>query len=256
MIKTEYTINTNSLKLATKIITGSNNWNILFLGGYASDMKGKKAHFLADLAIKLGSSAVFFDYSGHGESEGNFSDGTIGSWFDDTCIIFDKYCRKKNTIIIGSSMGGWLAMLLAKKYTNLIFGMILLAPAFDFPKRLILPNLNDKEISILNRVGQIALPSGIPTEPDIIFTKKLYDESYHHNILDSKEKIDLNCKVRIIQGLKDTDVPWQHALLCDKCVSSPDLQIIMLSDGDHRLSTNDNLQRLKTEVSEMLQSLS
>lgn len=248
MIKTEYTLNSHSLKLAVKIISGKNDWNILFLGGYASDMTGKKASFLAELTTKLEGSAVFFDYSGHGKSEGNFIDGTIGSWFNDACIIFEKFCQKKKTIIIGSSMGGWMAMMLAKKYSSQCAGLILLCPAPDFPSKIILPKLNRKEIDIFNKNRQIALTRDIPKDTDIIFTKKLYTESYQHNLLSNNQQIILKCKVRILHGLMDDDVPWQHALLCEKSITSSDKQIILFSDGNHNLSKDDNLVRLKTEI--------
>ena len=238
---------------------------LFWLGGYKSDMKGTKAVALADWAAKAGRACVRFDYFGHGESEGAFTDGTIGRWLADSVAVFDAYCRGPQ-ILIGSSMGGWLALLMARALKRRpppypppqavegrvgaaasIAGMVLIAPAVDFTEELMWKRFTPEIKRELDQTGVWARPSQYAAEPYLV-TRQLIDEGRNHLLLGSM--IETGCPVRILQGVEDPDVPWQHAVALTSRLASDDVVLTLVKDGDHRLSRPEDIERMLSAVAE------
>jgi alpha-beta hydrolase superfamily lysophospholipase len=217
------------------------------LGGfelaYAHD-GGKKADALAELARSTRRMALRFDYSGHGKSSGKSTDGTISAWLEQATHMFLRHTTSKR-IIVGSSMGGWLALLLARKLKyedpaafRRIAGMVLLAPATDMTQKLMWDNFDDAAKEHLRNSGIYLQPSeyGAPYE---ITTKLLADGEQHQILTDG---LNLPFPVRILQGTEDTEVPVAHAIDTFDALSGPDITITMIKNGDHRLSTPTQLK--------------
>ena len=227
---------------------------LFWLSGYKSDMRGTKAEALAHWAEQAGRACVRFDYSGHGESGGGeFTDGTIGRWLADALGVFDAYCRGPQ-ILVGSSMGGWLALLLVRALRQRpqagpasVAGLVLIAPAVDFTEELmwkrftpeIKRELEDKEVW--------ARPSEYSAEPYLV-TRQLIDEGRNHLLLGGM--IETGCPVRILQGVEDPDVPWHHAVELVSRLASDDVVLTLVKDGDHRLSRPEDIERLIRAVAE------
>ena len=238
--------------LAVRPLSGASP-GLFWLGGYKSDMQGTKAVALADWASRQGRACVRFDYSGHGESEGAFTDGTIGRWLADSLAVFDAYCRGPQ-ILVGSSMGGWLALLLTqelKRRQNAgvasVAGMVLIAPAVDFTEELMWKRFTPEIKRELDEKGVWARPSEYSAEPYLV-TRQLIEEGRKHLILGSM--IETGCPVRILQGVEDPDVPWQHAKALVSRLASDDVVLTLVKDGDHRLSRPEDIERLLRAVAE------
>jgi pimeloyl-ACP methyl ester carboxylesterase len=226
---------------------------LLWLGGYKSDMKGTKAAALADWAAQAGRACVRFDYSGHGESEGAFTDGTIGRWLADSLAVFDACCAGPQ-ILIGSSMGGWLALLLTRELkrrghsgTASIAGMVLIAPAVDFTEELMWKCFTPEIKRELEEKGVWARPSQYSAEPYLV-TRQLIEDGRNHLLLGGL--IETGCPVRILQGVEDPDVPWQHAVELTSRLASDDVVLTLVKDGDHRLSRPEDIERMIAAVKE------
>ncbi|MEQ9489566.1 MAG: alpha/beta hydrolase [Alphaproteobacteria bacterium] len=221
---------------------------ILFCGGFHSDMTGSKASRLDDHLTDRQTNFTRFDYSGHGSSGGRFEDGTIGYWYDDCLAVFDTVTGGPQ-IVVGSSMGGWMAMLLARDRPERISGLILMAPAPDFPSDLIEPSLSPEHRHDLERRGQcdIASEYGDSAYP---ITRRFLDESRDHNLLGGAP-IPVRGPVRILHGDADPDVPLSHGFLAASVLQSEDLVVEVIKGGDHRLSTERDLSHLCRRVDEM-----
>jgi pimeloyl-ACP methyl ester carboxylesterase len=226
---------------------------LFWLGGYKSDMKGTKAVALADWAAQAGRACVRFDYSGHGESEGAFTDGTIGRWLADSLAVFDACCEGPQ-ILIGSSMGGWLALLLTRELKRRpapqaasIAGMVLIAPAVDFTEELMWKRFTPEIKRELEDTGVWARPSQYSPEPYLV-TRQLIEEGRKHLLLGGL--IETGCPVRILQGVEDPDVPWQHAVALTSRLASDDVVLTLVKDGDHRLSRPEDIERMIQAVKE------
>jgi pimeloyl-ACP methyl ester carboxylesterase len=231
---------------------------LFWLGGYKSDMKGTKAAALADWAEREGRSCVRFDYSGHGESEGAFTDGTIGRWLADSLAVFDACCRGPQ-ILIGSSMGGWLALLLVRELKRRsrqagagdaasAAGMVLIAPAVDFTEELMWKRFTPAIKRELEETGVWARPSAYAPEPYLV-TRQLIEEGRNHLVLGAM--IETGCPVRILQGVEDPDVPWRHAVELTSRLASDDVVLTLVKDGDHRLSRPEDIGRMLRAVAEL-----
>jgi pimeloyl-ACP methyl ester carboxylesterase len=225
---------------------------LLWLGGYKSDMKGTKAQALADWAARQGRSCVRFDYSGHGESGGAFADGTIGRWLAEALAVFEACCRGPQ-VVIGSSMGSWLALLLARALrgrkapaANLV-GLVLVAPAVDFTEELMWKRFTPEIKRELAEKGVWARPSQYSPEPYLV-TRQLIEEGRNHLLLGAM--IETGCPVRILQGVQDPDVPWQHAKALVARFACDDVVLTLIKDGDHRLSRPEDIERLIRAVQE------
>ena len=227
---------------------------LFWLGGYKSDMKGTKAEALAQWAQREGRACVRFDYSGHGESEGEFTDGTIGRWLADSVTVFDACCHGPQ-ILVGSSMGGWLALLLVRELNRRgptgpasVAGMVLVAPAVDFTEELMWKRFTPAIKRELEETGVWRRPSDYSPEPYLV-TRRLIEEGRDHLLLGGM--IETGCPVRILQGVEDPDVPWRHAVELVSRLASDDVVLTLVKDGDHRLSRPEDIERLIRAVAEL-----
>lgn len=223
---------------------------LFWLGGFKSSMMGLKADALADWSRANNHAFTRMDYSGHGASGGDFIDGTITRWLEEALGIF-KAATKGPQIIIGSSMGGWLALLLAQAmaHENRIMGIILIAPAWDMSERLMTARLSDEAKAALAKDGFFKRPSAYGDD-DYIITKKLIDDGANHLIGD--KKLHLGCSVHILHGQSDEDVPWQHGQELMTLLPRDDVSFTLVPDGDHRLSRDEDLKRLMAAIEAMI----
>jgi len=226
--------------------------SLLWLGGFKSDMRGTKAEALDTWAAGAGRALVRFDYSGHGESGGAFADGTIGRWLEDSLAVFDACCRGPQ-VVIGSSMGGWLALLMVRALaeravaTATVAGLVLIAPAVDFTEELMWKQFPPEIRRAIEEHGGWTRPSAYGDEPYLI-SRALIEEGRNHLLLGSM--IEPGCPVRILQGVKDPDVPWQHAVELTSRIARDDVVLTLVKDGDHRLSRPEDIERLLAAVAE------
>ena len=225
---------------------------LFWLGGFNSDMQGTKALALDVWAAGQGRACVRFDYSGHGESGGAFVDGTIGQWLEESLAVFEQFCRGPQ-VVIGSSMGGWMALLLAREMAKRTgrraspAGLVLIAPAPDFTEALMWNAFSPEAKKEIETNGVWLRPSQYG-EPYPI-TRALIEEGRNHLMLGSA--IDVGCPVRILQGAQDPDVPWQHAFALAHRLPADDVVLTMIQDGDHRLSRPQDIARLIAAVAEI-----
>lgn len=219
---------------------------ILLLHGFRSDMNGSKAAYLIELTQKLGLAFTRLDYRGHGSSTGHYADFTASDWFEDVLQVFDQTTGPQ--IVIGSSLGGWLMCRLAKQRPERIHGLIGIAAAPDFPAELILPRLTPAQKETLEREGRLTAPSdfGDPT----IFTQKLIDDSVKNPVLGTP--LSFKGPVRLLQGMKDEDVPWRHALRLMEIFPEADVRLTLFKDGGHRLAEPPQLEELGRTVEEII----
>lgn len=229
---------------------------LFWLGGFKSDMRGTKAEALSAFAREHGRACVRFDYSGHGESGGVFTDGTIGRWLEDSLAVFDAFCRGP-IVAIGSSMGGWLALLLARELRRRagsgrisaasLAAIVLIAPAVDFTEVLMWRKFSRKVQREIKEKGFWLRPSAYGEEPYPI-TRTLIEEGRSHLLLDGL--IETGCPVRVLQGVQDPDVPWTHAVDLVARFAQDDVVLTLVKDGDHRLSRAEDIDRLIAAVRE------
>ncbi len=227
------------------------NPGLFWLGGFKSDMKGTKAEALDRWGAEHGRAVTRFDYSGHGESGGAFTDGSIGRWLEESLAVYRAFCRGPQ-VVIGSSRGGWLALLLANalredKTAAPLAGLVLIAPAVDFTEELMWKQFDAEVKREIKLKGQWSRPSQYSDEPYII-TRKLIEEGRKHLLLDGV--IETGCPVRILQGVQDADVPWQHAAELVARFARDDVVFTLIKDGDHRLSRPEDIERLLAAVGE------
>jgi pimeloyl-ACP methyl ester carboxylesterase len=220
---------------------------VVFLGGFRSDMTGTKAVALHDWARERGQAFLRFDYLGHGQSSGRFEDGTIGRWLDDSLAAIDQLTTGR-LVLVGSSMGGWLSLLVALKRPQRLAGLVLIAAAPDFTERMLLKGLSPEDRAILEREGRLERPSQYSPEPSV-FTWKLIEEGRNHLVLD--KKLVLPCPVRLLHGQSDPDVPWEYSLQIARHLEAPDVVTTFVKGGDHRLSTPADIARLIATVEEL-----
>jgi pimeloyl-ACP methyl ester carboxylesterase len=214
-------------------------------------MKGTKAEALDHWAGKEGRACLRFDYSGHGESGGSFIEGTIGRWLEESLAVYLRFARGPQ-LVIGSSMGGWLALLLARalaahKDSASITGMVLIAPAVDFTEELMWKQFSDVTRRELEEKGIWLRPSEYGDEPYPI-TRGLIEDGRNHLLLGGL--IETGCPVHILQGVQDPDVPWRHAVELVSRFSRDDVVLTLIKDGDHRLSRPEDIERLIAAVKE------
>ncbi len=204
-------------------------------------MDGGKAEFLHARCRDLGHAFTRFDYGGHGKSSGRFADGTIGDWYRDALAILDTVCQGPQ-IVVGSSMGAWMALMLARDRPDRVAGLILIAPAPDFPQRLMLPHLPEAARAALERDGVWYRPSEFEADPYPI-TRRLIEESRRHEVL-SGSSIKVRGAVHILHGTADEVVPLSHAQAVADWVKADSVTLETVEGGDHRLSTPADLDRL------------
>lgn len=218
---------------------------VVWLGGFKSDMTGTKAEAIAAWAEAEGRAFLRFDYSGHGASDGRFDDGTISAWLDDALAAIDALAQGP-LVLVGSSMGGWIAALAALQRRDRVAGIVFIAPAPDFTEELIWNRMTGAERDELLRRGRLEEHSEYSDEPTVI-TRALIEDGRKHLVLGGE--IAINCPVRILQGMADPDVPWRHTLRFANCLSTDDLELIFLKSGDHRLSKLHEIKRILSVLS-------
>lgn len=222
---------------------------LIWLSGYRSDMSGSKAVELDKFAAENGLACLRLDYSGHGLSSGKFTDGTISRWLEEAlAVILHK--APERILVVGSSMGGWIALRLAQELAKRpkgprLEGMVLIAPAPDFTSDLIEPNLTKKEQTSLAERGYFEERSAYSPEPNI-YTRALIEDGRDNSVL--KGIIETRCPVHILQGMKDPDVPYQHALKLVEHLPADDVVLTFVRDGDHRLSRPQDIERMLAAV--------
>jgi len=221
--------------------------DVLFLSGFRSDMDGSKALALDAWAARTGRALVRFDYSGHGRSGGRFEDGTIGRWLEESLAVLDGLCRRP-VILVGSSMGGWLALLVARARRGAAAGLVLVAPAPDFTTRLLEPSLDAEARAALARDGVWMRPSAYGDGPYPV-TRALIEDSRAHLLLD--RPIEVGCPVHILQGVRDEAVPWSYATELVSKLAGEEVVLTLIKDGDHRLSRPQDVERLIAAVEEI-----
>lgn len=242
----KFIIGDNNRKIAYHKLEG-NGPAVIFCGGYMSDMEGTKACFLEQACRELGLSYVRFDYSGHGSSSEDFVDGTIGKWKEDALAVVDQLTDGP-LIIVGSSMGGWIGLLVSLARKQRIKAFIGIAAAPDFTRELMWDNYNDDIRETLKRDGIFLEPSNYSDEPYKVTYALIQDGE--KNILLDKD-IDLECSVRLFHGLQDKDVPSDYSARIAEKVKSEDVILCYNKSGDHSLSSNADLQRLKAALVEL-----
>ena len=220
---------------------------VVWLGGFRSDMAGTKAQALADWALAQDRAFLRFDYFGHGESSGDFLEGSITRWRQDVLEAIDALTAGP-LVLVGSSMGGWLALLAAVARPQRVQALVLVAPAPDFTEALMRPALSPEALAALERDGVWTAPSdhdpaGYP------ITRLLIEDGARWSVLPGP--LGFGGPVRILQGGRDESVPWTHAHELVDALESPDVVFTLIKDGDHRLSRPQDLARLIAAVEEL-----
>ena len=229
---------------------------VFWLGGFKSDMEGSKAVALDGWAAQSGRQATRFDYSGHGRScgdrGGRFEDGTISRWLEEALAVF-RQVTSGPQIVVGSSMGGWIALLLAKALREAgeaerLAGLVLIAPALDMTQTLLWERFDEAAKREIEEKGFYAQPSDYSDEP-YVFTRDLIADGRAHCF--GEAIIETGCPVHVIQGMLDTDVPWSHATALMERLALDDAVLTLVRDGDHRLSRPQDIDRLIRAVDEI-----
>jgi pimeloyl-ACP methyl ester carboxylesterase len=222
---------------------------IVWLGGFKSDMRGTKAEHLDRFAALCHRDYLRFDYSGHGFSEGSFEEATVGMWLEESLAAIRSLTQGPQ-ILVGSSMGGWLALLAAKALhesgeADRLKGLVLIAPAVDFTEALIFNRMSAAARAELMDKGVWFNPSAYSPEPYPI-TRRLIEEGRNHLLFGGE--IRAYCAVHILQGMKDEDVPWRHALTLVEHLAFDPVSLTLIKDGDHRLSREEDLARIEAAI--------
>lgn len=226
---------------------------VVWLGGFRSDMTGAKAGSLDELGAETGAAVTRFDYSGHGQSGGDFLDGTISRWLEETVAVFETTHGPQ--VVVGSSMGGWIALLLARELgrrglRDRLRHVVLIAPAVDMTEELMLKGFSKKQLKALEQAGRVDRPSAYSDEPYPI-TAALIEDGRRHLLFG--KGIDVGAPVTILQGGKDTDVPREHAMRLVQHLLVDPVTVTLIPDGDHRLSRPEDLELLKAAVRRALE---
>ena len=228
---------------------GAHRPGVVWLGGFKSDMASTKASRLDDWAAENGRAFLRFDYSGHGESGGSFEAGTISLWLEESLAVL-RAMTEGPAILVGSSMGGWIALLVARALADAgeaarLAGMVLIAPATDFTEALIFARLPPEARQAIQSSGVWLRPSPYSPEPYPI-TRALIEDGRRHLLFGST--IHSHCPVHILQGMQDADVPWRHALTLVEHLAGDPVTLTLVKDGDHRLSRDEDMARLIAAV--------
>lgn len=228
--------------------TRGNGPGVVFLGGFKSDMTGTKAQHLQEWADRTGRAFLRFDYSGHGASSGNFLDGAIGDWADDALAVLDALTEGPQ-VLVGSSMGGWIALLAAKARTERIAGLVGIAAAPDFTEDSMWAGFTEEQRVTLLEKGRVELPSDYSDAPYII-TRRLIEEGRSRLVL--RDPLPLPFPVRLLQGTADADVPVPVALRLLDHATGEDMCLTLVKGADHRFSTSECLNLIEQAISEVL----
>lgn len=229
------------------VLTNGKSPCVVFLSGFKSDMKGTKASFLEAKCREAGQMFIRFDYTGHGLSSGNFKDGTIGAWKKDALDVIN-HVTSKEIMLVGSSMGAWLALLLSQEISQKLVGLVGIASAPDFTEKLIWEKLKQEDKQTLMEQGVYYAPSCYGEESYPIM-RGLIEEARNHLITDRDIKLEL--PVRLLHGTNDADVPWQISAKLLENISSNDATLTLIKSGDHRLSNPEQLEMMWQAISSL-----
>lgn len=242
----------NGLRIAYRHSPGDGNVGVLFLGGFKSDMQGGKATMLESFCQQNRIPFTRMDYGGHGESEGKFKDGTIGEWRNHAVAVFDHIASER-MVLVGSSMGGWMMLLLALARAQQVAGLVGIASAPDFTENLIWKQFSPEQQEHLVDKGQVMIPNCMPGESDYPITRRLIEEGRNHLLLGGN--VDIHCPTHLIHGMRDADVPWQLSVELAQKMVCDDVEITLAKNGDHRLSTPEHLTLIRHAVERMVQRI-
>ena len=220
---------------------------IVFLGGFKSDMTGTKAVHLETWARALGRAFLRFDYSGHGDSSGAFEDGCIGDWAEDAAEAVEKLTEGPQ-VLVGSSMGGWIALLLARRKPEKVAGLVGIAAAPDFTEDGMWAEFDAAQRAALERDGRLELPSDYSDEPYVI-TRRLIEDGRRHLVL--RDPLVLPFPVRLLQRTADEDVPVDRPLMLIDHADAADMRLTLVKGADHRFSSPDCLALIETTIAEV-----
>jgi pimeloyl-ACP methyl ester carboxylesterase len=239
-------------RIAYRRTGGGGEFELLWLSGFLSDMASTKAVAVAAWAEAHGLPMLRFDYSGHGLSEGSLLDLTIGDWLEEAIAMLGLV-KTGRVVVMGSSLGGWIALLLAQhvrkqRESDRLAGLVLIAPAWDMTETLMWQQLAPEAKAAIERDGVYYQPS-LYGDPYPI-TKRLIEEGRAHLLTGSR--LDLSVPVRILQGMRDPDVPWGHAFVLIELLQGHDVELTLIKDGDHRLSRPQDLRRLEAAIAALV----
>lgn len=218
---------------------------ILFCGGFRSDMQGTKALALEGWCRTQGLAYTRFDYLGHGQSSGQFEQGSIGRWAEDAGEVLQKLTQGPQ-IVVGSSMGGWVMLLLALRHPARIAGLVGIAAAPDFTQALIYEKLPAEQQELLDKGGEIALPACGDEAPYRI-TAQLIIESRKHLLL-NKPTLPIHCPVHLLHGMQDDDVPWETSLTVAQKLKTGNVVLELVKNAGHRMSDASELARIERAI--------
>ena len=226
---------------------------VVWLGGYRSDMTGTKAVALESQAGRLNVNFLRFDYSGHGRSSGHNTEGTISLWLEEALAVIERFAPGR-LVLVGSSMGAWIALRVIEELrkrgeADRVAGMVLIAPAPDFTSVLIEPHLSEKERRSLAERGFFEEESAYSAEPNR-YTRALIEDGRRNLVMSGL--IQTGCPVHILQGMKDPDVPYAHALKIMEKIVGDDAILTLIRDGDHRLSRPEDIEKIEAAVAAMI----
>ena len=230
--------------LAYKVVKGDGP-TVVWIGGFRSDMEGTKALALETAARERGWNYVRYDHFAHGQSSGDWKQATIGRWREDAVALIDSL--QGPVIPVGSSMGGWVALLATLARPERVKGVVLVNPAQDFTEKLMWPGLADHERQAILREGETVI-----TEEGLgsyVLTRRMFEEARDWLLLDGV--IDIAAPVHVLQGRADDVVPWRHQVELAERLAGGDLRLDLIEGGDHRLSTPSDLTRLVAAVEAM-----
>ena len=241
-------IDVDGVRIAVRSAAGRTP-GVVWLGGYKSDMMGTKAETLAGWAERSGRAFLRHDYSGHGESGGEFAAGTISKWLGESLAVFRRFASGPQ-VLVGSSMGAWIALRLVQELRKAgegsrVAGIVLLAPAPDFTAELIEPKLTARQKRDLEKLGYFEERSDYSAVP-YVYTRGLIEDGRANLVMTGP--IDTHCPVHVLQGIADPDVPYQHALKLVSLLPADDVTLSLIPDGDHRLSRPEDLDLLLRAV--------
>lgn len=221
---------------------------VVFLGGFRSDMTGTKAEFLSDWAARHGRGFLRFDYTGHGASSGEFEEGNIGAWAHDAEDAITRLTDGP-MVLVGSSMGGWVALLMAPRLSQRIAGLVGIAAAPDFTEDSMWAGLDDTQRRKLELDGKIEVPSDYSVEPYVI-TRRLIDDGRRHLVL--RAPLHLPFPVRLLHGTADSDVDLSVPMRLLDHADGPDIRLTLVKDADHRFSADDNLALIASTLDDLV----
>ncbi len=220
---------------------------VVFLGGFNSDMTGTKAEHLSTMCVARGQAYLRLDYAGHGASGGRFEQGCIGDWASDAEAVI-RHATDGPLVLVGSSMGGWIALLLATRLADRLHALVGIAAAPDFTEDLMWAKFPADVRAAIERDGQWKRPSQYGDAYPI--TLKLIEDGRRHLVL--RAPLRISAPVRLLHGQRDPDVPWQLSLRTAETIAGDDVRVVLVKDGDHRLSREQDLALLARTVEELL----